>query len=410
MPRTLVLSRQPLASRPLQDWLDDTAEGVVLVTTAKAVAGTEAGLAEHFPLHRLVPDYHGWSTEQYAEEAARAFGAELIASTSESDVLRAARLRERLGLPGQGVASATAYRDKLVMKRLAAGAGIAVPAHAPVDSPQDLWAFVEHHGLPAVVKPRLGAGAEGVAILREAADVTAFLARERESEVPYLPGQWMAESFVAGEFFHVDGIMRDGRVVHAWPGQYSGGLAERIRDQLHVGSVLLGPEDERTAVLLAAADAVVSALPAAPLPLAFHLELWIDASGTPVLCEIASRAGGALIAEAYETAFGVQLAREGLRAQCGAALVLDEQPARPAVAVGWVLLPPGHGSFVPPAGPCPVPGAELTLLIEPGAERRGVEHVSDAAAQLFVRAGTADLVRERLAAAIEWWHEHAAWH
>ncbi|MER5639930.1 hypothetical protein ABT095_23650 [Kitasatospora sp. NPDC002227] len=407
MPRTLVLSRQPLASRPLQDWLDDTADGIVLVTTDKAVAG--ADLDTHFPLHRLVPDYHGWSTEQHAEEAAREFGAELIASTSESDVLRAARLRERLGLPGQGVASATAYRDKLVMKRLAEEAGIAVPAYAAVDCPQDLWAFVETHGLPAVVKPRLGAGAEGVAILREAADVTAFLARERDSQVPYLPGQWMAESFVTGEFFHVDGIMRGGRVVHAWPGQYSGGLAERVRDQLHVGSVLLAPEDERTAVLMKAADAVIAALPAAPLPLAFHLELWLDPSGTPVLCEIASRAGGALIAEAYELAFGVQLAREGLRTQCGSALTLAEQPPAPATAVGWVLLTPGQGRFEPPAETCPVPGAELTLLIEPGAERRGVEHVSDAAAQLFVLAETASLVRERLAEAVEWWHQHTAW-
>ncbi|MFI0980380.1 ATP-grasp domain-containing protein [Streptomyces sp. NPDC021093] len=409
MPKALLLSRQPLAARPLQDWLDRTAEEIVLLTTPGAVADAGATLAGYFPQHRLVDDYHAWSTEQAAEEAALEHGAELVASTSESDVLRAARLRERLGLPGQSVASALAYRDKVVMKEQVRRAGLKVPAFTPVDSPADLLDFVAAEGFPVVVKPRLGAGAEDVSILRGPADLTAFFDRQRTSDVPYLPGQWMAEAFQTGEFFHVDGIMRDGRIVHAWPARYSGGLAERLHDQLHIGSVLLDPDDPEAAVLRQMAADVVAALPAAPHPLAFHLEAWLDSEGEPVLCEIASRAGGALIAEAYARAFGVQLAKEGLRAQCGAELTLDAQPAAPSAAVGWVLLPPGHGTFVPPAGPCPVPGAEVTLLLEAGARSRGVEHVSDAAATVFVTADSARTVQRLLAEAMDWWHMNAAW-
>ncbi|CAL9442820.1 ATP-grasp domain-containing protein [Streptomyces sp. enrichment culture] len=409
MPRILLLSRQPLATRPLHEWLDGTRDEIVLLTTPKAVAGAEDVLAERFPMHRLVDSYHSWSAEQAAEEAARAYGVDLVASTSESDVLRAARLRARLGLPGQDVASATAYRDKLVMKQVAAAAGIGVPAFAPVDSPTDLLDFIDAEGFPVVVKPRLGAGAEGVSILRGPADVTAFLDREATSEVPYLPAQWMVEGFVTGEFFHVDGIMRDGRIVHAWPGQYTGGLAERIHDELHIGSVLLAPDDPRTAVLRDMARDVVSALPAAPHPLAFHLEAWIGPDGVPVLCEIASRAGGSLVGDQYAHAFGVHLAREGLRAQCGLPLTLTGQPVAPSVAVGFVLVPPGRGVFVPPAGPCPVPGTEMTLLREPGARCDGVEHVGDGAASFVVRAETAESVRKLLAEAMQWWHENTAW-
>ncbi len=408
MPTTLLLSRQPLTTRPLQEWLDQPRDAVLL-TTPKAVAGSEAVLAEHFPRHVLVEDYHAWDTERVVEQVAREHRVDLVASTSESDVVRAARLRERLGLPGQDVASATAYRDKVRMKQLAAGAGIAVPHFAAIDCPADLLDFVEVHGFPVVVKPRLGSGAEGVSILRGDDAVGAFLTAERRSEVPYLPGQWMVESFQTGEFCHVDGIMRAGRVVHGWPGQYTGGLAERVRDELHVGSVLLAPDSERAAVLMQVAAEVVAALPAAPLPLAFHLECWIAPDGTPVLCEIASRAGGALLAHAYERAFGVQLAREGLRAQCGTSLVLDTQPAAPAVATGWVLLPPGHGRFVPPTDPCPVVGAEVELLLEPGMMRNGVAHVADAAAQVFVDAQDAQTVRTLLADVAEWWQLSAQW-
>ncbi len=409
MATVLLLSRQPLAKRPLQHWLDDTAERVVLLTTPKAVAGSEDVLAEFFPRHVLVPDYGGWSTEEAAERAAREHRVDLVASTSESDVLRAARLRERLGLPGQDTASATAYRDKVVMKRLMAGSPVALPAFAAVDHPQDLLAFVEEHGFPVVVKPRFGAGAEGVSILRGPADVTAFFEGQRGAEVPYLPGQWMAETFVRGDFFHVDGIMRDGRVVHAWPARYSGGLAERVRDDAFVSSVLLAPDDERLPLLRKLADQVIGTLPPAPHPLAFHLEGWIGADGVPVLCEIASRAGGGLIAEAYERAFGVQLAREGLRAQCGSALALDHQPTAPAATEGWIFLPFGHGAFSPPAGRCPVPGSEVVSMLEAGAIGEGVRAVTDAAARVFVRAGTVEEVHKRLAEVADWWQANAGW-
>ncbi|MBH0243335.1 ATP-grasp domain-containing protein, partial [Streptomyces cavourensis] len=248
MPTVLLLSRQPLTARPLQQWLDHP-QDAVLITTPKAVDGAEDVLAASFPRHRLVDDYHGWATEEIAEAAGRAYGVSRVVSTSESDVLRAARLRARLGLPGQDVASATAYRDKVVMKECAQAAGVRVPAFAAVDSPQDLLDFVDTNGLPVVVKPRAGAGAEGVAFLREPADITDFFARERGSEVPYLPGQWMVESLAHGDFHHVDGIMQDGRVVHSWPARYTGGLAERVRENLHTGSILLAPDEATTHTL-----------------------------------------------------------------------------------------------------------------------------------------------------------------
>ncbi|MEU0332768.1 hypothetical protein [Streptomyces sp. NPDC006193] len=410
MPKVLLFSRQPLTGRPLHEWLDDTAGSVVLLTTPKAVEGAEDVLAEHFPMHRLVPDYHSWATEQVAEEAARAHGVDLVASTSESDVLRAARLRARLGLPGQQPASATAYRDKVVMKRTAREAGVRVPAFTAVDSVADLLGFLDAVGYPAVVKPRFGAGSEGVAVLRGPEDVTAFLARQREAEVPYLPGQWMAESFVHGDFFHVDGIMRDGRVVHAWPGQYGGGgIAQRLWEDSHMSSVMLAPDDPRRAPLTQLTGDVIAALPASPTPLAFHLEAWIGDDGEPVLCEIASRAGGALIAEAYERVFGVQLAKEGLRAQCGSALTLTAQPPAPAELAGWTLFPPGYGAFVPPAGPCPVPTAELTLRMAPGAVGRGVEHLTQSAAVALVAARTAEEVRKDMEELARWWYAAAGW-
>ncbi|MFC5143104.1 ATP-grasp domain-containing protein [Streptomyces aureoversilis] len=412
MHKVLLFSRRSLAKRPLQEWLGATAGDVVLVTPRSAVEGAEDVVEQHFLGHALVDSYDSWAADRAAETAARSFGVGLVASTSEDDVIRAARLRERLGLPGQHTASALAYRDKAVMKRLARDAGLTVPAFAPVDDAMDLLDFIDAHGYPLVVKPRFGAGAEGVAMLHAAEDLDAFLdsaGTAADSEEPFLPGRWMAEAFVRAPFFHVDGIMRDGAVVHCWPSRYSGGIAEHLKDATGFSSALLAPDDERTPLLTEFAAAVIAALPRTEQTTAFHLEAWIGDDGRPVLCEIACRAGGVLIADAYERAFGVHLAKEGLRAQCGLPLTLTEQPAAPAPAVAWAIFPPGKGVFAPPAGPCPVPGAELTLHLAAGTRSEGLQYAGEAAAAVMVTADTAQEAGERLNEATQWWTLNARW-
>ena len=406
MPKVVLLSRQSLAQRPLQEWLDDTAHTIVLITSRSAVMGSEDVLAKHFPDHRLVDDYSSWSTDRVAEDAARSYGAGLVASTSEPDVLRAARLRVRLGLTGQRSDSATAYRNKVTMKRLARRAGVPVPEFAAIDDAMDLLDFIDAQGFPVVVKPRLGVGASGVSMLYGPRNVDDFLDRQRTADPPYLPGQWMAEAFVHGDFFHVDGIMRDGEVVHCWPSQYSGGLAEYLRGGAFLSSVLLAPDDERTAVLMGLAKDVIAALPSAPLPLAFHCEAWITADGRPVFCEIASRAGGPPIPGTYERAFGVHLSKEGLRAQCGSSLTVSHQPRAPAPQSGWIQFSPQRGRFTPPALPCPIPGVDLTIMMAPGAESSGLSHLDDMAACAIVSGETAVQVRQRIDLAARWWSEN----
>lgn len=409
MPKVVLLSRQPLAQRPLQKWLDDPADTIVLVTSRGAVAGSEDVLAEYFPNHRLVDDYFSWSTDRVAEDAARSYGVDLVASTSEPDVLRAARLRVRLGLTGQRTDSATAYRDKVIMKRLVREAGLPVPEFASVGDAMDLLDFIDANGFPVVVKPRLGLAAASVSMLYDPGDVDEFLSRQRIEEPSYLPGQWVAEAFVHGDFFHVDGIMADGKIVHGWPSQYSGGLAEYLRDGSFLSSVLLGPEDERTAILMGLTEDVIAALPAAPLPLAFHCEAWIGAHGRPIFCEIASRAGGPPIPETYQRAFGVHLSKEALRAQCGCDLTVPHQPQAPAPASGWIQFPPRHGRFTPPALPCPIPGVDLTLIMTPGSQSAGIGHLDDMAASAIVTGETAAQVGQRIGRAAQWWAENTTW-
>jgi biotin carboxylase len=295
------------------------------------------------------------------------------------------------------------------MKQLARRAGIRVPEFVAIDDAMDLLDFIDAHGFPVVVKPRLGVGAVGVSMLYSPRDVDDFLTRQRMADPPAMRGQWMAETFVRGDFFHVDGIMRHGKIVHGWPSQYNSGLAEYLRDGSVLSSVLLAPDDERLAVLMGLAADVIAALPSAPLPLAFHGEAWIAADGRPVLCEIASRAGGPPIPDVYQRAFGVHLSREALRAQCGSGLMLSRQPQAPAPASGWIQFPPQRGRFTLRASSCPIPGVDLTITMASGTESDGISHIDDMAGSAIVSGGTAGQVRQRIDLAARWWAENATW-
>jgi biotin carboxylase len=407
--RLLLLSRKPLRERPLHRWLGDATARTVLLTVPSAIAGFEDVAHREFLDCQVVADYLSWSTEWTAEQAARAHGVTLIASSSEDDVLRCARLRHRLRLRGQSIESATAYRDKLVMKRLATAAGIAVPAFSAVDRPSDLLDFLAACDGPVVIKPRREAGSVGVSMIRTAADAEAFLRAGALPAAPARPGYWMVEKFVDAPFFHVDGVTVAGRVLHCWPARYSSGNAEAVRTESPLSSVLLAPQDPRTPVLRDFAAAVHRALPAPPLPTSFHLEAWVGPDQRPVLCEVACRVGGCGIPATYESAFGVHLSKESLRGQCGLQVSMDRQPGSPGRPAGWVTFPRGHGRFVPPASPAPFPGAQITLRMSPGEVASGVDYIGHSAADAVVSADTAGQVQDRLGQISAWWLNECAW-
>ena len=134
--------------------------------------------------------------------------ARLVAVT-ERLMLPAARLRQELGLPGgPAVRQTILFRDKVLMKEHLRAAGIRVPDFAPF-SEAAAGALLRAHPA-AVAKPRAGAATENVFIMRSAADVAAFAAAHAGNL-----GEFEAEEHIDGPMFHVDSVVRDGKVVAA---------------------------------------------------------------------------------------------------------------------------------------------------------------------------------------------------
>ena len=183
----------------------------------------------------------------------------------EDDVIRGARLRRRLGLPGQSSESALAYRDKATMKEYMSRAGVAVPAFRRLTGPLDLVDFEREHGLPLFVKPLSSSGSTGTKALRTRADLDAFLAEGFRSRIPFCEyvSDLVVEKFVEGHLYHVDGFVLRGKPVFIVPSRYEPGnlQLERLANAPALVSYNLSESDPLHARLR---DVVVSGVAALP--------------------------------------------------------------------------------------------------------------------------------------------------
>lgn len=327
----LILNRGPLARRPYPEWLHDHPDPLVLLASEASLKKAGDTLPE--PGGRYV---HTESVAGYEEgtplferalELNETYGFRHVVASQERDLELAGRLRDRLGLPGQSEHSARAFRDKLVMKQHAVAGGVPVAPHRPVDSPAQLREFAAEQGLPVVVKPRDSAGSVGVRVLRDTAAMEALIADPEAWRISAGGVGMLAEGFVEGTMYHVDGIVLDGRIAAAWPSVYHYRLGDFALTPGPRLDVALDRDDPMGKRVMDFTEDVVRALPT-PQHTTFHAEVFHTPDDRLVLCEIASRNGGALISAVLRTMFGVHFPEAWVRASCDAPVPIPRDGTR----------------------------------------------------------------------------------
>jgi len=324
-------------------------------------------------------------------------------------VLRAARLRDLLGIPGQSTASALAYRDKVRMKRCWAQAGIPAAEHAALHTPGDLLAFADRVGYPIVVKPRAGMGSMRVQVLADRAQARAWLAacftHTEDGRSP-----WMAEAYIHGTMLQVDGVYRDQAAEVNWPTAVSS-LLECFQGQ-PVLSVTLAADDPLVPRVQHLVARALAALPDPQQPIVFHAEVWVDEHNTILMNEVAARIGGGQTRQIVELAFGVDLVRRYVEcAVQGAPTQTVPLPRGPLRAVGEAAIPPGRGRLHTTP---PLPATLLTapwmhsasITAVPGRLYAGAATSVDSVAQCLVTGADPDQVAARLRHFTDWCRHH----
>lgn len=252
-----------------------------------------------------------------------------VIALEEYDVVTAAQIREHLCLPGMSSTTARLFRDKLAMSLKARTAGINVPDFVPLLSYDEIRQFMERVPPPWVIKPRADVSAIGIRKVQEPEEVWRAIdeldARERLRE---RSPHYLLSKFIAGNVFHVDSIVNNGRVVFAGANQYG---RPPIEVAHHGGAYLShtiarGSDDEKS--LFKINRRLVRALGLEQG--ATHAEfIKHDADGRFYFLEIAARVGGAYIAEVLEAASGTNLWREWAKLELS-----DERSAKEIPAAG----------------------------------------------------------------------------
>ncbi len=271
--------------------------------------------------------------EEWEAVVRSAPGAQVV-SNDEYCVVECARLRVATGLPARHPADLEGYRDKVLMKRRLAAAGVAVPRHLTLEPAVTSSGAVADHvvasvGLPAVVKPRDEANSRGVEVLHDRQALLAWLARH-DGETG-----WQVDEYVTGALGHVNALVRHGDVQPVQVGGYLGPLLG-----FEHGRVLGGWSVPHASAQAAAAhelnERVVRAL-GADGDFVVHTEFATTPDGRLVVLETAARAPGALVSEVARVHAGVQLEVANLRLQAG--LPVPEPDRTGTRQGGWLWLP-----------------------------------------------------------------------
>jgi len=236
-----------------------------------------------------------------------------VVALEEFDVVTAALMREHLCLPGLSSSGAKVFRDKLSMAVHSRRAGIDVPEFVPLVNVEEVDEYMRRVAGPWVIKPRSDVSAIGIRKVSEPEEVRrAMLEMNERPNLRERASYYVLARFVAGEVFHVDSVVNDGRVVFAGTNQY-GRPPMQVAHQggAYVSRTLeRGSADEKT--LLATNKKLVRALGLERG--ATHAEfIKSDADGKFYFLEIAARVGGAYISDVLEAASGVNLWREWAR-------------------------------------------------------------------------------------------------
>lgn len=205
----------------------------------------------------------------------------------EPYVILAARIRERLGLPGLTVQQTIPFRDKEVMKRVLDAAGIRTPHHYSTTTVDGVVEAAETIGYPVIVKPIAGAGSESTHRVDS---------RERLDAV--LPGlrpvsEVSVEEFVEGRDMTFETLCVDGRIQHESVATYFP-RALYMRENEWVSPVTLVYRDIERPELAAGREMGRQVIDALGFQTGYtHMEWYLTPSGEAVFGEIGARPPGA---------------------------------------------------------------------------------------------------------------------
>lgn len=233
-----------------------------------------------------------------------------VESQWEPLVLLAARLRERLDVPGMTYDTVLGFRDKQLMKERIAAAGLRVPHSFRVRTADEARAAAKKVGFPLIIKPIAGAGSAHTYRVESRSDLEDVL--RWTQHVPEVS----VEEFVDGEEFTYDTVCIDGEPVFENVAQYLPRPLE-ARSKEWISPIICTVRDLDQPKMRGGLELGRKVLAALGMGTGFtHMEWYLTKKGEVVFGEIGCRPGGAHLVDQMNLTCDIDLFREWARAVC----------------------------------------------------------------------------------------------
>ncbi len=233
----------------------------------------------------------GFSNEQMVIQtvlaAANHFPIEQIECTWEPYMTLAAKLRERLGLPGMTLEQTIPFRDKEIMKQVLDRNGIRTPRHFSSDTADGVREAAREIGYPICVKPIAGAGSADTYRVDDRQQLEQILPRLKHVQ------QVSVEEFIDADEFTFDTICVDGEIKYINICQYRPRpLIGRTNEWISQQTIAI--RDLESKDLQSGREMGGAVIKALGFQTGFtHMEWYLRSNGEAVFGEIAARPPGA---------------------------------------------------------------------------------------------------------------------
>ncbi|MCH5584941.1 ATP-grasp domain-containing protein [Shimazuella sp. AN120528] len=403
----LILNQNSYEFFPYKEWLEDVQEEILFLT--------HSSVGEQFESNRFLyfesfPNYESGLVDFRAKQLFEKYQYDTIIALHEFDLLRAAKLRESLGIKGQSYDNALRYRNKIKMKSvLQQNDRIEIPHFQEMNYPLDAVHFISQYNYPVVIKPADSAGSMGTSVIHDEKDLEEFVTNmtmyQFASHQP--TNNLLLESYVPGEMYHVDGYIQDNELILICASKYLEDSLIYLDQNDIAGSFTLPPDNPLSKRLIEETKKVIHTLGSAE-SFIFHAEFFHTPDDRLVFCEIASRPGGARIIDMIDVAYDFHITKALTRAFCGKEKTLSA--VSPKRLAGHVVPIPKKGTLVDAPMEAPFPWiVQYRLNIELGTSFDGVSYSSHHIAYMIVEADTESQLRERLIEANNWFQQACVW-
>lgn|GEM_PF-138368 len=330
----------------------------------------------------------------YAAAATQPFDAFL--TLAEYDVVVAAQVAVELGLPTVSVNGVAVARNKALMRRRCAEAGLPMPNFRTVQTPAEAVRAALEVGLPCVVKPAdetSSADVRRIAVPTQAGVHVALIqSRHENTRGQSRYHELMVEECLSGPEVSVEVLAEGDRY------EVLGVTDKALAGQGYFVEIGHSFPSRLPAQTVCACGALaVDALRAVGFDLGMaHVEIRVTASG-PKLIEINPRPAGGKICELVDHSLGISCLELVIRQYLGEPLPADAVPATPVAgaAIRYLTAPPGRVVAIRGQGrAAALPGVqEVVLKPKPGSVLGPLRRNGDRAGHVLVVAETAQLAQ-----------------